>query len=104
MKIKEPSVLGIWQKSEWKNRQVWVFEKKIIIKEPPADFGYFKTLKEPPGFMKEHAKTWQFSMWLFDFKNENWEPWLYITIRLSNYLDNLQTKWISPITLGVMNL
>jgi len=42
-------------------------------------------------------------MWLFDFKNEIWEPWLYITTRLSNYLDNLQTKWISPITLGVMN-
>jgi hypothetical protein len=68
--MKEPLVLGIWQKSEWKNCQVWVFEKKTIIKELPADFGYFKNLKEPPGFMKEHATTWQFSMCLFDFKKK----------------------------------
>jgi hypothetical protein len=35
--------------------------------------------------MKEHAKSCQFSMWLFHFKKENWEPWLYIMTRLSNY-------------------
>jgi hypothetical protein len=32
-----------------------------------ADSGYFKTLKEPPGFMKKPANTQQqFPRWLFD--------------------------------------
>jgi hypothetical protein len=43
--------------SESMNRRVWVFEKKKIRLKEPSVFEYSKNLKEPPGFMKEPAKT-----------------------------------------------
>lgn len=38
-----------------KGHWVWVFEKKQI-QEGILNFGYFKKIKELPGFMKELAK------------------------------------------------
>jgi hypothetical protein len=47
------------------DHQFWVFEKNH--NQRTTGSGYFKTLKELPGFMKEPVNTWQFSRQLFDF-------------------------------------